>query len=124
MKPFDLERALAGDPVVTRDGRKAKIIYHYLKGAIYYSIVAVVEEDDDTETVLTYTLDGEAFIGNRSMNDLFMDSIKHEGWINIYRSEDFLNPHYAGKAIYDTEKRAKTGATSNCIATTKIEWEE
>lgn len=25
MKPFNLERALAGDPVITRDGREVKI---------------------------------------------------------------------------------------------------
>ena len=27
MKPFDLEKALAGEPVQLRDGRKAKLIF-------------------------------------------------------------------------------------------------
>lgn len=31
MKPFNLEEALAGKPVVTRDGRDVKELFFYLK---------------------------------------------------------------------------------------------
>lgn len=35
MKPFDLEKALAGEPVQLRDGRKAKLIFKIPDGLVF-----------------------------------------------------------------------------------------
>jgi hypothetical protein len=43
MKPFDLERALAGDPVVTRDGRKVTEIHYFKTLEDRYFILAVID---------------------------------------------------------------------------------
>lgn len=45
MKPFNLERALAGDPVGTRDGKhKAVHIFHADKGAEICKVIAVFDD--------------------------------------------------------------------------------
>ena len=43
MKPFDLEAAKRGEPIVTRDGRKAKFIAHVPEAKHYQKIVLLME---------------------------------------------------------------------------------
>ena len=77
LKPFDLEKAKAGKPVCTRDGRKARIICFDAKGT--FSIIALIDEKVE-EFVLSYTADGkysgEIAICNK---DLMMLPEKKEG---------------------------------------------
>lgn len=123
MKPFDLERALAGDPVVTRDGRPVKVM-PVLRNHNYYPVVGFVRLGD-VEYVELFTLTGKWVGSNDNSNDLFMASVKHEGWVNIYPSEDCLpTSHYTSKPIYGSEAEAKARAASDCIAIVKIEWED
>jgi hypothetical protein len=78
MKPFNLERALAGEPVITRDGRPVKI-------AGYNE-----EADDDSKVALwiggyVYGCSDSGiynFIRNRESNfDLFMAPTERKEWI-------------------------------------------
>lgn len=51
MKPFNLEKALAGEPVVTRDGRKVEQLTKLLvNGAIYLVGVWQSRTSSDMET--------------------------------------------------------------------------
>lgn len=43
LKPFDLERALAGDPVITRSGAKVLDIYHFNKSTASRPVVVTIE---------------------------------------------------------------------------------
>lgn len=43
LKPFDLERALAGDPVITRSGAKVLDIYHFKKSTASRPVVVTIE---------------------------------------------------------------------------------
>ena len=72
MKPFNLEQALKGKPVVTRDGRKVTdIIVDERDGR--YPIYAHVYEDGKLFETLTYTIKGEFwFEGRENRADLFM----------------------------------------------------
>lgn len=73
MKPFDLARALAGDPVTTRDGRKVLEV-HYMKHADHEGreCLAVVIEGDK-RNILSYFKDGKYIRGTGlSRGDLFM----------------------------------------------------
>lgn len=72
MKPFNLEQALKGKPVVTRDGRKVtNIVVDEKYGR--YPIYAHVYEDDKLFETLTYTIKGEFWFEGRGVGmDLFM----------------------------------------------------
>lgn len=126
LKPFDLEAAKSGAPVITRDGRPARIIYSEAKSI--YNIIALVEDGGD-ERPISVATDGVNGLGP-SNNDLFMVSVKHEGWVNMYKtgcaSGDDILVHRAGN-IFKTYEAAKDTATRECdtyIGTFRVEWEE
>lgn len=74
--PFDLERAKAGDPVITRDGREARIIcFDRISTNKDYSIVFIVPGNGDpSEGIYTCRGDGgeSGVQGTKSELDLFM----------------------------------------------------
>ena len=86
LKEFNLERALAGDPVVTRDRRKVIEIIA-LKRRKRNSIVAVLEDiinDDnsDFDRISITCIEGRSCGG--SEYDLFMAPIKKKYYVNVY----------------------------------------
>lgn len=123
MKLFNLEEYLANPSrkVVTRDGRRARIICTDMR-CTNYPIVALVQISDNypTEEVNTYTENGELDIEHPYRDDLFFAPEKHEGWVSICRR--FRNNGYFTDGIFDSEEKAKERGGS--IATVKIEWEE
>ena len=122
MKPFNLEEYLANPSkkVVTRDGRKARIICTDAKTP--YPIIALVESTDGTtEQLLSFIKNGKYFDNRSNAEDLFFAPEKHEGWVNIYKNE---RDYYFWKFIYPKKTDAEAVADSTCIATVKIEWEE
>lgn len=90
MKPFNLEKALAGDPVVTRDGRIVKGV-HYdlldiqliaLRGIVYKPLICSA-----TYIIGRWTSDGGHWgenEGNDSFLDLFMSVKKVKRWLWIH----------------------------------------
>ena len=126
MEQFSLEKYLANPSrkVVTRDGRKARIICTDAMGD--YPLVALVEVLDGTaERADSFTSKGSYYIGVISNNDLFFAPEKHEGWVNIYKS------NYGGyelSQVYQRKEDAETEKYINdsdvYITTIKIEWEE
>lgn len=125
MKPFNLKEYLANPSkkIVTRDGRKARIICTDRK-RLNYPIIALIEnKPTEGESVLYYTKEGKMSLGNSlSDADLFFASEKHEGWINVYKPESGWS---LGTSIWPTEEEAKEWIGAADYATTiKIEWEE
>ena len=125
MKEFDLELAKAGHPVQTRDGKKARILcFDRIASS---PIVALVKIRDTLEKVYRYYNDGKCYDSRGSIkNDLVMDDVKYEGWINIYYDID--NPFYSG--IFKTKEEAErfyqhdSDIDKTKIRTIKVEWEE
>lgn len=123
MRPFNLEEYLK-DPskkLVTRDGRKARIICtdreHSAKED--YPIVALISMEENEEFCGYFTKNGEYIEGSERPSDLFFAPIKHEGWANIYAN------YGTCCSIYPTLEEALTNRIDeNYITTTKIEWEE
>ena len=122
LKPFDLEAAKAGNPVCTRDGRKARIICFDYKGdSNAYPILALISTINSrgvpSEIIAKYTEDGRYVkYNNVEYNEaLMMLPQKKEGWIIIHK-----------EAIYDKETAEKIAreTTANVIRIQKIEWEE
>ena len=124
LKPFDIQKAREGKPVCTRDGRKARITCFDLKNEEYPIVAAI--RNDSSETLLSYTINGEIVKGNyKSDKDLMMFSEKKEGWVNIVRGSNG-SPHM-GRGIFQSKEEAENAIkafSDNLIDTVKINWEE
>lgn len=123
MKPFNLEEAKAGKPVVTREGLPARIICFDIKGADFPMCVLILIEDK--ESLFAYLTDG-IFQRNAQDNDmdLFMLTEQKEGWMNI--SPPYPNGLEIGVPglIYATEQEARKWRDQEAIATIKVTWGE
>ena len=131
MKPFDLEQAKAGAPVITRNGRKARIICFDVKNDTY-PMLALVTNSSGVEFPKTYTREGKYYatvnagaVDAKSPYDLFMGPVKREGWVNLYQNA-IAQSGVAVYTVYLTEEQAKLNIskTGIFIATAKITWEE
>lgn len=121
LKPFDIQKAREGKSVCTRDGRKARIICFDLKNDEYPIIAAV--ENDSSETLFSYTTNGEIADGIESDKDLMMLHEKKECWTNVYKKEQ--NRYVKG--IFPSREIALNSISEKSreyIATIKITWEE
>lgn len=121
MKPFDIEiyKENPSREVVTRDGNKARIICTDMVDD-NYPIVALIQFGGK-EITQTYTELGYVIHGNTDPLDLFFASVKHKGWINIYKATAVGN--FCG-SVYETEELALANHQGDRVATIKIEWEE
>jgi len=111
MKPFDMDKALKGDKVVTRRGEEVQQ-FTWLD-CKRKSIVGVIDDE-----LFTWYEDGTFLENEDSIFDLFMGSVKHEGWINIYEGRKI-------GAMHDSEQIAKSEQRQGeeVLATVKVEWE-
>ena len=121
MKQFNLEEYLKNPSrkVVTRDGRKVtRILCTDARGR--YPIVALVKAlDNDNESSFSYTKDGHFDPDEEHIYDLFFAPEKHEGWVNVCKSQ-----MYRCGLIHNSEEEARRSRGLDAIATVKIEWEE
>lgn len=126
MKEFDYEKAKAGAPVCTRDGREVRIVCWDVK-YVSYSILALIKDESGYESVMLYTNNGKVFVPELNVgshdSDLMMASVKREGWVNIYGKRG-LNS--CGGFIYPSIGSAKKDGEQceEYITTIHIEWEE
>jgi hypothetical protein len=120
MKPFDLERAKAGDPVITRDGRPVRILC-FDGPHEDHPIVGMTGTN-----IMTFTDAGSYLTSFELSVDLFMATTKKEGWVCIHRNaHGFLAPgtaFCASKAVCEEYGTKIYG--SAFVAAAKIEWEE
>ena len=125
MKEFSLEEYLKNPnrEVVTRDGRKVRILCTDRKGDT--PIIALVHDaNDGQEYGYAFYSDGKFFRDENKELDLFFAPEKHDGWVNVYKEFE-SNSHYMGR-ICNSEEEAKKKTDINGIylATIKIEWED
>jgi len=84
MKPFNLEEAKAGKPLVTRDGRDAKFIAHVPESVDSSRVVIFL----GNEIYVSYE-DGSTYSKDESGRDLFMKTVKKTVYVNMWRNDDF-----------------------------------
>lgn len=124
MKKFNLEKAKAGAPIVTRDGRPARLLGE--REHPHYPIIAVAKHTNGIEEVYSYATDGRNINMDETENDLCMAPTKRVKYANFYYHEK--NGYETGE-FYDTEKEANANiiaydGVSRYIKTIKVEWEE
>ena len=122
MKEFNLQEYLANpsQKVMTRDGRKARIVCTDMKNE--QPILALITEGN-REDIRFYSQNGVWCndFPNHKLDLVFVPT-KKKGWINIFRCKTDL---YIGDVFETKEEAEKMGKLSkNYITTIKIEWEE
>lgn len=126
MKPFDIEKAKAGQPVCTGRGEPVRILCYDKKGDDY-PIVALVGIVNGYEEIETYTLDGCCCMRKKEVdNNLMMATTKKRGWVNIYPKalSDDIGMAQTSERVHNSKRAAELYALTDCIATVPIEWEE
>ena len=141
MRPFNLKEYLENSSrkVITRDGRPVRIIS---TNAILvsptddtaYPVVALVKKYSANSTkvgkypnediLLCYSTDGHVIIGRNDRNDLFFETVKVSGWVNIYTSK--ISGEATTGSICKTKEEALSliDGRDNYLDTIYIEWEE
>jgi len=120
MSKFNLEKAMAGAPVVTRGGQKAVIVNGVSTREDFGDFVAVVNVNGRAQVFEIWN-DGRYYTtkGEESVYDLFMAPVKREGWVNVYKES-----RTSVGAVFKTEEEARATAVDDYVATVKIEWDE
>ena len=125
MKLFNLEEYLKNPSkkVVTRMGRKVRIICTDREDSIYPIIALIKDDKRESEILVTYTKDGIPAEYNEAYYTLFFAPEKKSAWINLYKMNSIISP---GPRVYNTKEEAESAAgdKSYYISTIKIEWEE
>ena len=126
MKQFDLEKAKAGAPIQTRNGRPGKFIAYVPEAEGEDRVIILVDRH-------IWKIGEDGRCGSRHDHpekDIFMAPVKREGWVNVYEtvySERIAN----SLGIYNAREQAEDQARTNegthprsYIDTVRIEWEE
>ena len=126
MKQFSLAEYLKNPtrPIVTRDGRIARIICTDRKHK-ELPIIALVLIDGE-ERVCSYMEDGK-YLSDKHPRDLFFATepkTKKVGWMNVCKYGD--NQHFSlvGGVIHPTREQALTERPDYVVDTIQIRWEE
>ena len=126
MKQFNLQEYLANPnrQVVTREGKKVRIVCTDRAGLAAKPIVALITLPNGDEVIKTFWDNGIETAGSEDKNDLFFAPEKHEGWIIINKYPDGVRD--TNGIIYHTELDIPniTPVGVKRIDTIKIEWEE
>lgn len=104
MKPFNLEAAKAGKPVVTRDGNPARIICFDANRR--FPLIALVASPQ-VEGIYTYTEGGRYSSGGRdSSYDLWMkEDVTRTKWVTLIKQP--LQPVCALVGLSDSKEDAE-----------------
>lgn len=121
MKPFDLEAALAGARVVTKDGNEVKNLT-YLKDMTEdeFRVVGVVKGEFERWTEEgTSVFEDDAF-------DLFLASEKCQAWVNVYRDTQTGRVEFGNKVYKDVTEAEDSGKrnVNTYVCTTIVSWGE
>ena len=123
MKQFNLEEYLKNPSrkVVTRDGNPVRIICTDHDN-ISYPIIGTIKGYD-----FPFCFDEDGYVAGSKCddaNDLFFDTQKHEGWVNVFKGVN--SDYYVGDSrIFESKEEAeKAGAEWSGYMPVKIEWEE
>jgi hypothetical protein len=99
MKPFDLEKALAGEPVVTRDGKEVTDIAYFPTKDDNYKVCGILNKDCEWFTNKGFYIQED----DEHLKNLFMKEEIIESWVNLYQAG---NEILTGGS-YRTEELAK-----------------
>ncbi|MHB9161363.1 MAG: hypothetical protein ACYC6W_10860 [Nitrosotalea sp.] len=125
MKPFNLERALAGDKVITKNGHIVlELILQFKLIEPYINLIGTING-----YVYTWNKEGKIYVdGTSNPFDLFMSSTKKKLYIAIHKNKETNNHHliFKGKSYESKEELEEVlsyyiGSENFIIVETEIE---
>lgn len=139
MKPFNLKTYLENPSrkIITRDGRPVRIIstnanlFSPGPDANIYPVVALITVSSakrgkrpNEEILNCYNTNGNIIPGRNDRSDLFFETVKVSGWVNIYTSK--MSGEATTGSICKTKEEALSliDGRDNYLDTIYIEWEE
>lgn len=120
--PFDLEKALSGAKVVTRDGRLITD-WHYFKNTNETYPIYFVHKD----TIETCMIDGTFNHNSKSSLDLLLEIECKSFYMNVYEGEAggiFGGHIYSTKESCEKQKSSEVGGHSKHLKTVEINLEQ
>lgn len=99
LKNFDLEKALAGETVITRDGRPVTEVYQFRSISMGKSLAAVINGN------ILWFYKNACFFTDATphQSDLFMAPTTVERWVNVYKDRDYFRTQ---SYTYSTKEEA------------------
>jgi len=83
LKPFNLQDALAGKQVVTREGKKVTELHLFKGGKLLQPLFGIIENE---EGYFCFNKDGMYNYSSKETSyDLFMADEKKSVWVNVYK---------------------------------------
>jgi hypothetical protein len=104
VKPFDLEAAKAGKPLITRNGQRARFVAYVPEAREDFRVIAHVHTDNSSTL---YHECGLYMRGEESPDDLFMAPETRTVYANIFRGGTC--------DWYDTEEEARAGLNARAL---------
>lgn len=125
--PFDIEKAINGRDVCTRDGRNVRILCFDAKGD--RPIVALIDQKDISDDYPYKYYSNGSFYDDDTISDMdlmIVQSVK-TGWVNLYKNNsDNDNCIYNASNVYSSIEEARNHIINqdNYIDTVKLSWKE
>ena len=105
LKPFDLEKALKGEKVVTMDGREVTDITYFNSILSVYKVAGILEGGFEQ-----FSIEGRYNVDTPNLDsDLFMAPKERVVWANLYGEAVFRG----NAAWHDSQESADKGAGTN-----------
>lgn len=123
MKPFDIEAAKRGDPVVTRDGSTIEFIAFDLVSDNLDTMVGIKVSANGGRCIASWKDDGKYSIGESDF-DLYMGVKKVTGFVNVYKPNGPGSYIARTGDVRATEQEAIETRLPGCLATIPVSWEE
>ena len=124
MKQFSLDEYLKNPSrkVITREGNPVKILCTNYNSSYYPIIAEIYYNDCRTPKSDSFAKNGKKISTTETTDDLFFETEKHEGWINVYKQDG----GFEGMCIYSSKEEALNSGKliGSYVTTTKIEWED
>lgn len=117
-KPFNLEDALRGFPVETRDKQPVSELHLFqtIKD-LKQQLVAIIEG-----RAFTFDIGGRYISWDiKSDKDFFMSPKKIKGWVNVYRNLGMRLGIAMGVTVYETREEAANGSTLSGRAPDRVD---
>jgi hypothetical protein len=116
LEKFDLERALSGDPVITKEGKEVTQLTCF-KDVLHRDCVYGVVSNQ----VQCWEIDGSYFLNESdSKHNLFMKPKENTIWVNVYKN---ISGKLYTNGQFDSEQQAKlhSGDWNNYVKSVKID---
>ena len=129
MKPFDLEAALAGEPVVTVNRKTVTQLTYFHEAEEGLCLAGVVHDKEQGERYLaTWSIYGNSC--TKGVTDLRMVPVKREAWLILHETTGlpYFYPPFSGR-FFSSKDEAQYFLTTNGNPFTDpafiahIEWE-